>query len=74
MKKLKILKRNKKTNFEPKMGGLLRTKSWVSVPKMEKIKKKSCFSAQNGKIVKKKKEKKFWGLKWKKIKKRRKKS
>ena len=36
------------------MGGLLKTKSWVSVPKMEKIKKKeSCFRAQNGKIKKK---------------------
>ena len=61
MKKLKILKKNKKTNFEPKMGGLLRTKSWVSVPKMEKIKKKeSCFRAQNGKI----KKKVFLGQKW----------
>ena len=59
MKKLKILRKNKKMNFEPKMGGLLGTKSWVSVPKMEKIKKKSCFGAQNGKIVKKKEGKKI---------------
>ena len=33
----------KKTVFVPKMGGLLKTKSWVSVPKMEKIKKKIMF-------------------------------
>ena len=45
------------------MGGLLRTKSWISVPKMEKIKKKeSCFRAQNGKIKKKKNGAKNGGI------------
>ena len=43
------------------MGGLLRTKSWVSVPKMEKIKKKKnhVLVLKMEKLSKKRRKKKF---------------
>ena len=55
--------KKKKKFYVPKMSGLLKTKSWVSVPKMEKIKKENHVLGLKMEKLSKKKEKKSFGTK-----------